>query len=156
MSKFLIQKPIIHLPNIPKTGVPYEIIAERMLENKIQPMLKPYNMHLDNYYWFTTLEGWGKILYDLVFSSNLYREDVFDCENYALKAMTLCAERHGLNTLFLCLGNIPAGYHGFNIFPFGKGRIDGMKLWEPNAGFEYSGEPFGIGHYGYLPELVLI
>jgi len=48
---------------------------------------------LDGEYFYTDLEGWGKVLLDLMFKSNLYRDDKFDCDNYALKAMNVCAER---------------------------------------------------------------
>jgi len=98
------------------------------------------------------LEGWGNILWDLVFNSNLYKADRFDCENYALKAMTTCAERYGLNTMGLVIGDIPLGRHGFNIFFHG----DGFMLWETNDGFSYAGTPFEIGEYGYHPDIVLI
>lgn len=107
---------------------------------------------LDWYYYYTDFEGWGKVIRDLVFKSNLYKKDKFDCENFALKAMTLCAERYGLNTFGLALGDIPQGSHGFNIF------WDGEKLWllEPNTSFGWAGEPFQIGEYGYIPDKVLI
>jgi len=74
------------------------------------------------------------------------------CENYALKAMNQCAERHGLNTLAMVIGDIPEGRHGFNIFYHG----DGFMLWEPNEGFAWSGQPFEIGENGYKPDLILI
>lgn len=148
MSKFKIEQPVIHLPSFNQ----YEITGPALKE-KIQALeLKiPMGM-LDGRYYYTDLEGWGNILYDLAFKSKLYKRDRFDCENYALKAMTLCAERYGLNTLVMVIGDIPQGRHGFNIFYYG----DGFMLWEPNEGFPWSGEPFEIGENGYIPDLVLL
>lgn len=107
---------------------------------------------LDWQYYHTDLEGWNEVLFNLIFKSNLYKQDKFDCENYALKAMNTCAERYGLNTLAVVIGDIPQGRHGFNILYYG----DGFMLWEPNDGFPFSGSLFEIGDYGYQPELVLI
>jgi len=106
---------------------------------------------MDGWYYFTDLEGWGKILYDLTFNSNLYKKNKFDCENYAIKAMNECAERYALNTLAFVIGDIPQGRHGFNMFFHG----DGFMLHEPNAGFGYGGA-FELGDNGYEPEMVII
>ena len=107
---------------------------------------------LDSRYYTTDLEGWGKILYDLVFDSNLYKKDKFDCDKYALKAKVTCAEKYGLNAIGVALGHIPGGYHGFNIFFYAE---IGFMLFEPNEGFGYDG-CFEIGEHGYKPEKVLI
>lgn len=148
MSKFKLNKPIEHIPSFKV----YQITAN-VLQAKLEALgLKiPMGM-LDWKYYHTDMEGWGKVLSDLVFNSNLYKPDKFDCENYALKAMNECARRHGLNTLDMVIGDIPQGRHGFDIFFHG----DGFMLWEPNDNFSFSGSAFGIGEYGYQPELVLI
>ena len=91
------------------------------------------------------------MLYDLTFKSSLYKLDRLDCEDYALKAMVLCAERYGLNTLRLAIGWTPLGRHGFDIFYHGEG----FMLFEPNEGFGYSGA-FELGEHGYKPELILL
>ncbi len=111
----------------------------------------PFGM-LDGWYYYTDLEGWAEVLYNLVFSSRLYKPDRFDCSNYALKAMNESAERYGLNTLAMVIGDMPQGRHGFNMLFYG----DGFMLWEPNAGFDWSGQPFEIGENGYKPDDVLI
>jgi len=148
MSKFKVQQPLIHIPSF-KTYY----VSGSFLKEEIESLGFTVPMgRLDSQYYYTDLEGWGAILWDLVFNSNLYKADRFDCENYALKAMTLCAERYGLNTMGLVIGDIPQGRHGFNIFYHG----DGFMLWEPNDGFPYSGSPFEIGEHGYRPDMVLI
>lgn len=148
MSKVKIRQPIVHIPSFKE----YQITGS-LLRVKIEALgLKiPMGM-LDWQYYHTNLEGWGKVLYDLAFSSSLYKGDKFDCDNFALKAMNLSAERYGLNTLAVVIGDIPEGRHAFNLFYHG----DGFMLWEPNDGFPFSGSAFEIGEYGYKPELILI
>ena len=148
MSNFKLQQPVVHTP-----GFEVHQISGLLLKARIEDLglEMPLGM-LDWQYYHTDLEGWGKILYNLVFSSSLYKKDKFDCENYALKAMNLCAERYGLNSLGLVVGNIPQGRHGFNMFYSGEG----LMLWEPNMGFAWSGGPFEIGDHGYQLDKVLI
>lgn len=148
MSKIRFQQPVVHLPKFKE----YQITGS-MLKYKIEALgLKiPMGM-LDRQYYHPDLEGWGKVLENLVFKSSLYQKDRFDCENLALKAMNLCAERYGLNTLAMVIGDIPQGRHGFNMFYTGES----FMLWEPNEGFPFSGSAFEIGDFGYVPELVLV
>ena len=106
---------------------------------------------LDNLYYYTNREGWANLLPDLMFASWLYKADKFDCENYALKAMVIAAERFGLNAFGVAIGEMPQGRHGFNIFYTG----DSLMLLEPNNGYAWAGV-FEIGDNGYKPEMVLI
>ena len=148
MSKIKVNANISHLPSFRE----YEITAND-LEQQLDTLGLdcPMGM-LDWTYYFTDMEGWGKVLSDLAFKSDLYSEDKFDCENYALKAMSICAERYGLNTFALVIGDMPLGRHGFNMLYTGAEFL----LWEPNGGFECSGQAFPIGEFGYKPKLVLI
>ena len=148
MSKVKVQKPVIHIPSFEKHQIAGVYLKSQLEDLGLEV---PMGM-LDGQYYYTNLEGWCKVLYDLAFGSNLYKKDNFDCENYALKAMNLCHERYGLNTMALAIGDIPDGRHGFNIFYHGEG----FMLWEPNDGFDYSGSPFEIGEYGYIPDMILI
>ena len=148
MSRIQVRKPITHTPSIPQYSLNGLELAVKLRDLNLSI---PFKM-LDWTYYYTDLESWGKILYDLTFKSSLYVEDKFDCDNYALKAMTLCAERYGLNAFGMVIGDTPLGRHGFNILYFG----DDFMLFEPNEGFEFSGSAFPINDYGYQPELVLI
>jgi len=153
MSKLKIQSPVIHTPGFEE----YQTTGSNLKANLgVLGLEVPLGM-LDSIYYYTNLGGWGKILKDLVFKSSLYKKDKFDCENYALKAMSLCHERYGLNTMGMVIGDTPLGRHGWNIFYHG----DGFMLWEPNEGFpakikDFSGSAFEIGEYGYKPDLILI
>ena len=148
MSKFKIQQPVIHLPSYNQ----YEIGGTE-LKQKVEALGLRIPMGLlDRRYYYTDIEGWSNILFDMVFNSNLYKSERFDCDNYALKAMNVCAERYDLNTLVMIIGDIPQGRHAFNMLYHG----DGFMLWEPNEGFSWSGEPFEISENGYVPDLVLL
>jgi len=155
MSQIKTQQPAIHIPSFKKWGIQRHYFLQELEKQNLDWM--PKDFVLDSWYYYSNLEGWGKILYDLAFSSNLYKTDIFDCEDYALKAQVVCAERYGLNALRFCIGFIPQGGHGFNLLFYGdETGIGGTMLWEPNAGFEHSGEAFVIGEYGYQPKLILI
>lgn len=149
MSKIKPQQPIIHIPRFTEYGVDY-IALRSLMVNGIGLEI-PMSMH-DTFYYYVSLEDWGKILRDLVFSSSLYKRDKFDCEDYAMKAWVVCRERYGINTLGVVHGDTDLGHHAFNILYYG----DGFMLFEPNEGFPFSGSAFDIGEYGYKPELVLI
>jgi len=148
MSKIKPKVEVVHIPSFREYSMPGEVLRTKIEALGLEI---PIGM-LDSEYYYTDLEGWGKVLFNLVFKSNLYKKDKFDCDNYALKAMALCAERYGLNTLAVAIGDIPSGRHAFNIFL----HEDGLMLWEPNEGFSWSGQPFEIGENGYIPELVLV
>jgi len=148
MSKVRLQNPVVHTPRLREYMISSHILRKKLADLSV---ILPMGM-LDWSYYHTDMEGWGKVLEDLVFKSSLYQADRFDCDNYALKAMTLCAERYGLNTLGFVIGNMPQGRHAFNVLYHG----DGFLLWEPNEGFPFSGSTFEIGDFGYQPEWVLM
>ena len=147
MSQFRFRAPVQHIPGFREL----EIDAQPLLVKLQKAGIKVPVGLLDNRYYFTDLEGWGKVLSDLTFKSNLYAKEKWDCDNYALKAMTVCAERYGLNTLGMVIGDIPTGRHAFNLFYYGEG----FMLHEPNAGFEYGGM-FGLGENGYRADMLIM
>ena len=148
MSKFKAQSPVVHIPSF--TAHEIGVADLHHLLNGVKAELSIG--FLDSWYYYTDLEGWGKVLWDLAFNSNLYKSDSFDCDNYAFKAMSRCAEIYGLNTLAVVIGDIPQGRHAFNMLFHG----DGFMLWEPNAGFSYAGTPFEIGENGYIVDKVIM
>lgn len=154
MSQIKVQQPIQHIPRFKKWVQRRSHIVTRLKKLGIKPLCTDQPM--DGWIYFTNMEGWGKILWDLVFSSKLYREGIFNCDKYALKAYITCCERYDMNSLFLVIGDMPQGRHGFNIFPYYDDGTIGFMLWEPNDGFSFSGSAFEVGEYGYEPELVLI
>ncbi len=147
MSRIKPVQPIIHTPSFPE----HEIRgAQLYIKLKDLGLRIPFGM-LDNKYYYTDLEHWGKLLYDLTFKSSLYVNDKFDCDNYALKAMTLCTERYGLNAFGMVVGDTELGRHAYNIFYSGE-----FMLFEPNAGFPFSGSAFNLDGFDYESEFVLL
>lgn len=148
MSKFKFQ-PIIHIPSFKE----YTISGVELQSGLEEIGLTLPMGRLDSWYYYTDLEGWLNVIYNMLFKSVLYKYDKFDCENYALKAMNASAEKYGLNAFGMTIGDTPLGRHGFNILLIHE---MGFHLWEPNDGFELSGAVFEIGDNGYLPDTVLI
>ena len=154
MSKIKVQQPIVHLPSFKRWMVNRAALVRRLEELGIKPF--PEGFAFFNWYYYTTLEDWGKVLYDLVFKSDLY-SPTFKCADYALQAQTECGKRHGMNSLRMCLDKRSAEKgHAYDLFPYGNGEgIEGIMLFEPNEGYKWSGI-LEIGDEDYKPELVLI
>ncbi len=148
MSRVRTQSPIIHTPSFRVFAIEAATMRRKVTE---LGLTLPMGM-LDNWYYYTSLESWGKLTGDLMFKSNLYRPERFDCDNYALKAMNICHERYGLNTFAYVSGQGPNGPHAFNMVYHG----DGFMLWEANDGFPQSGSFFNIGDDGYVPKKALL
>jgi len=148
MSKVKVQNPIVHTPSFKTYEISGFDVATQLKDLGLTiPMFL-----LDGQYYYTDAEGWATILIDLLVKSDLYKSDKFDCDNYTIKAMTTCAERYGLNTMALAIGDIPQGRHAFNLIYTGEDWL----VFEPNAGFQYGGQAFPIGDNGYKPEMVLV
>jgi len=161
MSKIRLQQPVIHIPSFLEYKISGSELAKKYSDLGID---MPF-VRSDSWYYHSDVEGWTKIMPDLVIKSSLYKRDRFDCEDYALKAQVTCAERYGLNTLRYTYGKMPLGAHGFCSFWTG----DGMMLFEPNEGFKdgrgtvhdlwgsLDGDiVFPIGANGYIPIAVLL
>ena len=148
MSIIKLRQPIEHIPSFTEYLLDFNALYWKIAKAGIEV---PLGM-LDRYYYTTDLEGWGRVLYDMTFNSNLYKDDRFDCENFAFKAFNICAERYGLNTLAVVIGDTPMGRHGFNMVC----TTNEFLLYEPNEAFPFSGSVFEIGEFGYKPEMVII
>lgn len=150
MSRVKIKQPIIHTPSFRE----YKISGSE-LYSKYQAagVAMPFPMS-DNWYYHSDREGWAGLISHLLFKSNLYKVDRFDCEDYAIKAMITAAELFGLNTFRYTYGQMPLGRHGFNSFWTG----DGFLLFEPNEGFQTTLDSpiFEWGENGYQPINVLL
>jgi len=148
MSRIKTQTPIIHTPSF-KTYTIYGATLRTTLDDL---GLKTPMAMLDKWYYYTDTEGWGNLLPDLLLKSDLYQSDKFDCDNFALKAMTTSAERYELNTMDFVIGDIPEGRHAFNMIYTGEDWL----VFEPNIGFQLGGQAFPIGENGYKLEMVLV
>jgi hypothetical protein len=151
MSRIKVRQPVVHIP----TFTEYKTVVSNM--KKYYQALGveiPFPVS-DYWYYYTDRDGWAKLIPFLVIKSNLYRKDRFDCEDYSLKAQTLCAELFGLNTLRYTYGMTPWGAHGFCTFWTG----DNFLIFEPNESFwDYldGNLVFEWKENGYEPEAVLL
>jgi len=147
MSKFKVQ--VNHVPANYKTySIPGLELKNKYEELGVQ---MPFP-RADSWYYYTDPEGWATLVSHLLFKSSLYKEDIFDCDDYAMKAQVTCAELYGLNTCRCTYGHMPLGFHGFNSMFCG----DRFLLLEPNEGYQYEDPLFEWGIYGYNPEFVLL
>ena len=148
MCKLKVKQPIVRTPSFVEQSIPWD-----KLDDKLAPLNASLPLGLlDGQYYFTDLDGWLKIIWDLTFASSLYKNDRWDCDNFSFKAMTQCAERYGLNTMAYVSGNTPGGYHAFNMVYTG----DEFLLFEPNDGFPFSGQLFPIGEFGYEVDTIIL
>lgn len=154
MSTIKVQTPVVHTPSFKRWGIQRSYFVRRLKALGIEPF--PEGFAFFEWYYYTTLVDWGKVLYDLVFKSGLY-SPTFKCADYALEAQTECSKRHKLNSLRMCLDKRSQEKgHAYNLFPYGNGEgIEGIMLFEPNEGYKWSGA-LEIGDFNYQPIAVLI
>lgn len=153
MSVIKPQSPAIHIPRFKRWMVNRASLVSQLHRLGIEPF--PEGFAFFDWYYFTTLEDWGKVLLDLVLKSDLFKP-TFKCADYALEAQTECAKRYGLNSLRLCLDRRSAEKgHAYDLFPYGNVGVEGIMLFEPNEGYQWSGA-LEIGDFDYTPEKVLI
>lgn len=146
MSQFRTRQPVVHIPTFREYKISLQFLKEQYHNINVEFPFPDSDYH----YYHTDIEGWSKILPDLIINSNLYKPDKFDCEDFALKAQVVCSERYGLNTLRYTYGTINGGAHGFNTFWTG----DCFLIFEPNE--NYGESVFEIGMNGYEPRSVLL
>ena len=117
--------------------------------------LPAYNLDrpLDTLVSITSKKNLDIIISSLVYSADLYVENICDCEDYALQAQCDAAFKFHISGIRMALGNMPLGYHGFNI---ALDTDNNIWLHDANAGFEYAGEWFKIGENGYQPNCVFV
>jgi hypothetical protein len=150
MSKFLIKQPVVHIPKVREFKISGSELYSKYLDKGVT---MPFPIS-DNWYYYSDREGWAELISHLLFKSNLYKADRFDCEDYAMKAMVTCAELFGLNSFRYTYGDTPLGRHGFDSFWTG----DDFLLFEPNEGFQsqFDSPVFEWGENDYLPINILI
>jgi len=162
MSKFKLQKPVIHIPTIKKWLISREAMTEKVVELGFVP-LYPDGVHQQ--YCYTDVEGLAKMLPDLLLASSLYKKDVFTCINYAYKVWNECSGRYGINTWVPIIGRIPnyTVRHAWQLIMLGNEQgidLDKSLFFEPNDGWqmgvdlEMAYQAFPIGEEGYLGEFI--
>ncbi len=88
----------------------------------------------DSQYWALSLEDWKTVIKDILADLPKYLADKFDCEDFAMLTMTRVTERYEINTMAAVVGQVPFGYHGFNIFVAVEDGQPKAHILEPQTG----------------------
>ena len=94
----------------------------------------------DRWYYYVTLEDWGRIIKDVLYNMPRYTSSRFDCENFAMLCSSRVSERYKVNMMAVAIGRNPSGPHGFNVF---VSRVDDeprLFILEPQTGMVYEPE----------------
>lgn len=158
----IIRRIACSICNAPETEQPKpEIDIYETDTAKVRELLAESNIELlygllDNKYYFTNFEDWGKIFHYIytVEEIPIYLPNKFDCDKWAMWLRIMVAFHFGLNLFALIIGDAPYKgkiyRHGFNLFY----AENGLWLWEPQE--VNNAEPFRIGERGYSPKFALI
>ncbi len=88
----------------------------------------------DSAYWSFSLEDWRTVIQDVRAGLPIYLAEKFDCEDFAFLMMTRVAERYKVNTMGVAVGQVPFGYHGFNLFVAMEAGQPKLHILEPQTG----------------------
>jgi len=97
----------------------------------------------DARYWGCSMKDWQGVIADVVRDLPVYRQDRFDCDNFAVLFSALVAQRYGLNTCGIAVGTSPGGRHAWNVIR----AEDGWHSLEPQNG--------RIDPKGYLCDFII-
>lgn len=100
-------------------------------------------------YYYTTLWGIKEAVKYCrkVYSFPKYQTAIMDCDDFAILLKGLMSAEFGINAFGIALGNVPGGYHAYNI-----ARVeDRMVFIEPQTG-----SVFEIGDKGYQCDKIII
>lgn len=101
---------------IPKTNPPQPtecMITSQELGELSRPLTK-YVYWFDRKYYYVTTERWLDLLDNILYGKPSYKEDKFDCEDFAMRTKVRSGEYYGLNAIGIVVGNSPWGYHSWN------------------------------------------
>ncbi len=103
---------------------------------------------LDIQYYYTTLWGIKEAVKYVrsVYPFPSYKAEKTDCDDFAILMKGLLSAEFGINDVGIDFGNVPGGYHAFNVARVEDRRV----IIEPQ-----NGEVFEIGERGYVPKEVL-
>ena len=91
-----------------------------------------------------------KIIPFLTYPADYYVAELdIDCDDYSMWAAADARKIFKVNGVYQVWGHMLLGYHAWSI---GRVSVGKYLLWEPNAGFDYAGELFKFGGFGYNPE----
>ncbi len=143
MSKFRVK--VEHLPTVEL----HEISAADLQVKIMKAMPQLYKVKLDDRnYFYVSWEDWGKIFNQVQSGLPGYKEDKFDCENFADLVKVRVAERFGVNTCARADGWSYLGRHAWNIF------FDGDSFYQLES--QKAGDITDIDDVRYVPDEIVI
>ena len=138
----------MELPPVPE--VTYINIGKSVVKREIEAEgIELLRGLMDAKYRYVSSSDWMNVfeyIY-LVFPWPKYTAQYMDCDDFAFLVKGMVNAFFGINYFAFTLGDIPQGYHGFNIFRDEKGL---MCLEPQNMKF------FEWGDRDYLPQKVLL
>lgn len=107
----------------------------------------------DGYAYFTDSEHLEKLFRDYIYSAEMFAYyERRDCDNYTKKAIGNFEFDTGLTGLQLN-GYIPGDEKPERHAWAGVWTLEGLRMWDPNAGFKCAGELLKTGNaYGWEPD----
>ena len=97
------------------------------------PKLNPAELRpLDTLYWYTSLESWHEIFWNVAKNMPRYLVDRFDCDDFAFVTAYRITDKYKLNGCRVAMGPTPFGYHAWNIFV--AGEDEELFYYEPQTG----------------------
>lgn len=87
----------------------------------------------DSQYWAVSLDDWKRIIKDVLSDLPKYLAEKFDCEDFAMLTMTRIAERYEINTMGVAVGQVPFGYHGYDLFVAWEDGQPKLHVLEPQT-----------------------
>lgn len=147
-----------HLGGETEQQLPTGFPVYEMSWNDMVSMLKRHGLELmlkeqyvpDKYIRYADEDNTAILAPYLVYPADLYVEQVADCDDYSMWAVSDASRRFKLNGFRQVWGYVGLSYHAWVLAVTGE---DSFKLFENNAGFPYAGELFDPGDYDYIPQV---
>ena len=137
---------------IPTIQVSRTVYLQEMAKHGVVPLGDPFDISA----YIADKSDLDKIAPYLVYSAEWYVEQIWDCEDYALRGMSDAGLFYKVNGIRAVFGDTDYGYHGYLATLDKRG---GIWLLENNAGFPWAGEwfkPNDPDRGNYRPKKVLI
>ncbi len=150
MSKFSLQSPVIHMPNIRLKG-----ISGPDYKGLLLAAWNWKNIDLDDsWYYFPEWADWDKIFQYVQKNLPKYVPDKFDCDNFAFYVSVMVAKEFGCNTCNVVEGYIDVNgvmkRHKWNVFFDGDSfyQLESQKYTPPNMIAD-------LDDPGYVPDEII-
>ena len=158
-TKVTIQSPVVTIPQFPTWIIDRYYFVQECKKQELEPASLLPNSVLYGKVRYTDLEHTDLLIQDLM--PHLPRNQI-DWSQYcwwqAVTSFSRCVERYKINAMavVLDLRSELNNAHAYNVIGYGNETgLQGLLLFEPNEGYEWSGiVPWG--EHNYKPEIVLI